>query len=48
MSGRLGHTSPFIKRQGKTGPSNCIDQFRVDNWAEPEGFKTKQVLGITG
>ena len=36
MSGRLGHTSPFIKRQGIQG--KCIDQGRVDNYPKQVGF----------
>jgi hypothetical protein len=36
MSGRLGDTSPFIKRQGIHG--KCIDQGRVDNYPKEVGF----------
>jgi hypothetical protein len=43
MSGRLGYTSSFIKRQ-RDGPP--IDQLRIDNWPEAEGNNSQYTHGV--
>ena len=45
ISGRLGDTNPFVKRQGDGAP---IDQLRIDNWPGKEDTKTRYASISTG